>query len=259
MSPSVRRKMVSLLTPFSVTDITSAETARWEGDNKSSDLTCLQQVSEHFCPDGLVFDETSTSYAKCGFPFSIDCTGECHTVYNSWCNIWILQEEKTYSQRSPHQAVLVRRDTFPILMKRWERNSLFHLEIICFQVCNKFNFCTRGVPNSITCAGGLIFDPLLGQCDYSDQVNRCDICTLMIRCPYPLFIDRPGCTSGDLFSFQCPETESAHEHNRYPAPEGDIYRVTHSLLWSLCRRLLQVLSLHHRQCSAAGLWPRSGV
>ena len=32
-------------------------------------------MSEHFCPDGLVFDETSTSYAKCGFPFSIDCTG----------------------------------------------------------------------------------------------------------------------------------------------------------------------------------------
>ena len=34
------------------------------------------EVSEHFCPDGLVFDETSTSYAKCGFPFSIDCTGK---------------------------------------------------------------------------------------------------------------------------------------------------------------------------------------
>ena len=38
-----------------------------------------------------------------------------------------------------------------------------------------FNFCTRGVPNSITCAGGLIFDPLKGQCDYSDQVDRLDI------------------------------------------------------------------------------------
>ena len=36
----------------------------------------MSQVSEHFCPDGLVFDESSTSYAKCGFPFSIDCTGE---------------------------------------------------------------------------------------------------------------------------------------------------------------------------------------
>ena len=34
------------------------------------------QVSEHFCPDGLVFDETSTAYAKCGFPFAVDCSGK---------------------------------------------------------------------------------------------------------------------------------------------------------------------------------------
>ena len=33
------------------------------------------QVSEHFCPDGLVFDESSTAFGKCGFPFSVDCTG----------------------------------------------------------------------------------------------------------------------------------------------------------------------------------------
>jgi len=127
------------------------------------------EVSEHFCPDGLVFDETSTSYAKCGFPFSIDCTG---------------REDLQPPQPSPG-------------CPRQEGYFSYPDE----KVCNKFNFCTRGVPNSITCAGGLIFDPLLGQCDYSDQVNR------------------PGCTSGDLFSFQCPETESAHEHNRYPDPE----------------------------------------
>ena len=29
-----------------------------------------------------------------------------------------------------------------------------------------------GVPNTITCAGGLIFDPTKGQCDYSDQTKR---------------------------------------------------------------------------------------
>ena len=39
-------------------------------------------------------------------------------------------------------------------------------------ICNKFNFCVDGVPNTITCAGGLIFDPTKGQCDYSDQTNR---------------------------------------------------------------------------------------
>ena len=44
----------------------------------------LSQVSEHFCPDGLVFDESSTSYAKCGFPFSIDCTGEQQSGLDNW-------------------------------------------------------------------------------------------------------------------------------------------------------------------------------
>jgi len=69
------------------------------------------------------------------------------------------------------------------------------------RVCNKFNFCVDGVPNTITCAGGLIFDPSKGQCDYADQTQR------------------PGCTSDELFSFQCPETSSAHEHSRHPDPE----------------------------------------
>ena len=41
-----------------------------------------------------------------------------------------------------------------------------------WQVCNKFNFCVDGVPNTITCAGGLIFDPSRGQCDYADQSER---------------------------------------------------------------------------------------
>jgi len=127
------------------------------------------EVSEHFCPDGLVFDEQSTSYAKCGFPFSIDCTGRED-----------LQPAKP-SPGCPRQE-----------------GYFSHPDE---KVCNMFNFCTRGVPNSITCAGGLIFDPLKGQCDYSDQV------------------DRPGCTSDDLFSFQCPESTSAHEHSRYSDPD----------------------------------------
>ena len=98
------------------------------------------QVSEHFCPDGLVFDEASTAYAKCGFPFSVDCTG---------------RDERQPAQPSPgcpHQH-----GYFPVPDER---------------VCNKFNFCVDGVPNTITCAGGLIFDPEKGQCAYSDQTSR---------------------------------------------------------------------------------------
>ena len=52
-------------------------------------------------------------------------------------------------------------------------NYTLHLMMIIkmCQVCNKFNFCVDGVPNTITCAGGLIFDPSKGQCDYADQVQ----------------------------------------------------------------------------------------
>ena len=39
-------------------------------------------------------------------------------------------------------------------------------------VCDKFNFCSDGVAHTQTCAGGLIFDPTKGQCDYADQSER---------------------------------------------------------------------------------------
>ena len=55
--------------------------------------------------------------------------------------------------------------------------------MIIYQVCNKFNFCVDGVPNTITCAGGLIFDPSKGQCDYADQVRTLSVSS--IYCPYP--------------------------------------------------------------------------
>ena len=100
----------------------------------------VYQVLEEFCPDGLVFDEASTSYAKCGFPFSIDCTG---------------RDERQPAQPTPgcpHQHG--------------------YFSVPDEKVCNKFNFCVDGVPNTITCAGGLIFDPEKGQCAYSDQTSR---------------------------------------------------------------------------------------
>jgi len=128
------------------------------------------EVHEEFCPDGLVFDEASNSYAKCGFPFSIDCTG---------------RDERQPAQPTPgcpHQHG--------------------YFSVPDETVCNKFNFCVDGVPNTITCAGGLIFDPEKGQCAYSDQTTR------------------PGCTSGDLFGFQCPkENLGAQEYSRHSDPE----------------------------------------
>ena len=62
------------------------------------------------------------------------------------------------------------------------------IDNVPWQVCNKFNFCVDGVPNTITCAGGLIFDPSKGQCDYADQVR-----TLSVYCIlYLLSVSRPS-------------------------------------------------------------------
>eukprot|EP00090_Calanus_glacialis_P036149 TRINITY_DN6166_c0_g1_i3.p1 TRINITY_DN6166_c0_g1~~TRINITY_DN6166_c0_g1_i3.p1 ORF type:complete len:573 (-),score=141.77 TRINITY_DN6166_c0_g1_i3:190-1908(-) len=127
-------------------------------------------VSEQFCPDGLVFDEASSSYAKCGFPFAVDCTGRDE------------RQPANPTPGCPHQH-----GYFAVPDKT---------------NCNKFNFCVDGVPNTITCAGGLIFDPEKGQCAYSDQTNR------------------PGCTSGDLYGFRCPEENlGAQGYSRHSDPE----------------------------------------
>ena len=32
------------------------------------------QIIDQTCPDGLVFDESSIQFAKCSFPFSVDCS-----------------------------------------------------------------------------------------------------------------------------------------------------------------------------------------
>jgi hypothetical protein len=117
---------------------------RWSGKDQIINLRLVHyflfQVSEEFCPDGLVFDEASSSYAKCGFPFAVDCTGRDE------------RQPANPTFGCPHQH-----GYFAVPDKT---------------NCNKFNFCVDGVPNTITCAGGLIFDPEKGQCAYSDQTNR---------------------------------------------------------------------------------------
>jgi len=128
------------------------------------------EVTDNLCPDGLVYDETSEKFAKCGFPTGIDCTG---------------RKDRQPAQPTPgcpHQ-----------------HGYYAHPDP---EVCDKFNFCVDGNPNTVTCAGGLIFDPATGQCAYSDQTNR------------------PGCTSNDLFGFRCPDiSSSAQEYSRHSDPE----------------------------------------
>lgn len=37
---------------------------------------CLHpQIIDHLCEDGFVYDESSVNFAKCSYPFSVDCSG----------------------------------------------------------------------------------------------------------------------------------------------------------------------------------------
>lgn len=95
----------------------------------------LFQILDKTCSDGLVFDEAgSIQFAKCGFPFSIDCTGRPE-----------LQKAKPTGPECPRQ------------------NGYFPHENPA--VCDKFYFCVDGVPNAITCPASLIFDPKTVSCE----------------------------------------------------------------------------------------------
>ena len=76
------------------------------------------QVSEHLCADGLVFDETSTTFAICGFPFSIDCTGGFYQFLQITLYLMIqFQADLNFSQLSPVQGVPEKMDILATLMK----------------------------------------------------------------------------------------------------------------------------------------------
>ena len=43
--------------------------------DRYKDIFLSFQIFDKYCPDGLVFDETSIQFAKCSFPFSVNCEG----------------------------------------------------------------------------------------------------------------------------------------------------------------------------------------
>ena len=74
--------------------------------------------------------------------------------------------------------------------------------------CEKYNYCVNGAGNTVPCAGGLIFDPNKGVCDYPDQVERKEECLKM---------KTKDAEDGE---FQCPQNSSPFVHTRHPDPEG---------------------------------------
>jgi hypothetical protein len=109
---------------------------------------------------------------RSSFPFSINCTGRPE-----------LQPAQSVTEFCPR------------------KNGYFADPDL--EVCDVFYFCVDGAPNKVTCPGGLVFDPSLGQCGWTDQVKR------------------KGCRSKDLFEFQCPNQDVGNaDHTRHLDPKS---------------------------------------
>ncbi|XP_030748994.1 protein obstructor-E [Sitophilus oryzae] len=70
-------------------------------------------------------------------------------------------------------------------------------------ICDKFYYCVDGKYNMIICPNGLVYNEKAGICSWPDEAKR------------------KGCTSEEVFQFQCPkvnESEAA-THPRYADPE----------------------------------------
>ncbi|XP_044730333.1 protein obstructor-E-like [Chrysoperla carnea] len=70
-------------------------------------------------------------------------------------------------------------------------------------VCDKFYYCVDGKFNMITCPDGLVYNENAGICSWPDEAKR------------------KGCSSGDVFQFQCPKVNETFglTHPRYADPE----------------------------------------
>jgi len=97
-------------------------------------------VSEHLCPDGKVYAESSSDFAVCNFPFSIPCNGRTE-----------FQTPKARPGCPRANGYFADPDS---------------------SECAKFNFCQNGVPIGQTCAPGLVFSEEAGGCRWPDQAKR---------------------------------------------------------------------------------------
>ncbi|XP_056643143.1 protein obstructor-E-like [Diorhabda sublineata] len=74
-------------------------------------------------------------------------------------------------------------------------------------ICDKFYFCVDGKFNPIQCPNGLVYNEKSGICSWPDEAKR------------------SGCTSEEVFEFQCPKVteEVAITHPRYADPDDCQY------------------------------------
>ena len=138
------------------------------------------------------------------------------------------------------------------------------------QICDKFNFCIDGHPNTITnhhchcymsslCIIIFSLSPGLWQVQLlrrrAPEHNHLSWWAHLWPCQGPVCLQWPnqqvvlvkiivvvivmyireGCTSGDLFQFRCPDAsvQSVHEHSRHPDPNGNVVVIYHLTLVSM--------------------------
>ncbi|XP_043211797.1 protein obstructor-E-like [Amphibalanus amphitrite] len=99
------------------------------------------QITEHLCPDGMVFNDFSTEYGRCDLMHVVNCTGREE-----------LQEPQPAGPLCPRQNGYYP-DPDPT-------------------ICNKFTQCTEGKANHLTCPAGLLFSLTTSTCQWPDQAGR---------------------------------------------------------------------------------------
>ncbi|XP_023951162.1 protein obstructor-E [Bicyclus anynana] len=131
------------------------------------------------CPDGLVFADENPNKELCDIPSNVDCADRKE-----------LQEPKPGNKGCPRQ------------------NGYFkHSDP---QACDKFFYCSEGIPNELPCPPGLYFDEETSNCDWKESVQRtCDQITKDV------LDDGFSCPDGDTMG----PNGRALPHPTFPHPE----------------------------------------
>ena len=174
-------------------------------------------MSEHFCPDGLVFDETSTAFAKCGFPFAVDCTGKTERGERGEISHTVCcQGGRTFSPPSPARDVPELMATSPTQTTPSVTSSFTALMAQRTRRPVPAASCSTPAKVCVITQTRQTGEWWLSRVSSSGQSGQKVTVPSAAETDQELF--RPGCTSSALYEFACPES-SPHEHTRHAHPD----------------------------------------
>ena len=161
-----------------------------------------------------MFDESSTSFGKCGFPFSVDCTGRREaslTGRTRRLRGFLLQAGRISSPPSPVLAVPGPTVTSLTRTRRSATSSTSALT--AWPTPRPVQAASSSTP-----AEGSATTLTRARGELRAESRPCRVPVLAVPSDnQELF--RPGCTSSALYEFSCPAS-SPHEHTRHAHPEN---------------------------------------